>query len=71
MRSRFDPRRWSVARQLFALQVIGVTVVVTAGLTAAYVQARHTSAENARSRVLAVAHSVAADPFVVDALAGP
>ncbi len=71
MPHRFDPRRWSVARQLFALQVIGVVVVVGAGLTAAYAQARHTNRENARSRVLAVAHTVAADPMVIDALAGP
>jgi two-component system, CitB family, sensor kinase len=69
--NRLDPRRWSVARQLFALQVIGMAVVVAAGLTAAYVQARQSTGESARLRVLAVAHSVAANPFVVDALAGP
>jgi two-component system CitB family sensor kinase len=57
-----------VARQLFALQVVGLAVVVAAGLTAAYAQARHTSQENARQRVLAVAHSVAAAPTVVTAL---
>jgi len=71
VQNRFDPRRWSVARQLFGLQVIGVAVVVAAGLIAAYVQAGHNSRESARSRVLAVAHSVAAAPTVVDALAGP
>jgi sensor histidine kinase regulating citrate/malate metabolism len=67
----FDPRRWSVARQLFALQVIGVVVVVAAGLTAAYLDARHASRQNAGSRALAVAHSVAAEPTVVEALASP
>jgi len=68
---RFDPRRWSVARQLFALQVLGVVVIVAAGLIAAYLDARHTSRESAGSRALAVAHSVAAAPTVVEALAGP
>jgi two-component system, CitB family, sensor kinase len=68
---RFDPRRWSVARQLFALQVLGIAVVVAAGLTVAYLAARNTSQDSARARVLAVAHAVAAAPTVIDALAGP
>lgn len=71
MPNPFDPRRWSVARQLFALQVIGMALVVAAGLIAAYVQAGNNSRETARSRVLAVAHTVAAAPTVVDALASP
>jgi two-component system, CitB family, sensor kinase len=69
--NRLDPRRWSVARQLFALQVIGVVVVVAAGLIAAYAQARYNNRESARSRVLAVAHTVADDPIVINALADP
>ncbi len=60
-----------MARQLFMLQVVGVAVVVGAGLAAAYVQARHTSQEDARARVLAVAWSVADTPAVREALAAP
>jgi sensor histidine kinase regulating citrate/malate metabolism len=56
---------------MFALQVIGVAVVVAAGLAAAYAQAEHTSQESARMRVLAVARSVAAAPVVPEALAAP
>jgi two-component system CitB family sensor kinase len=71
VRERIDPRAWSVARQLFALQVVGVVVVVTAGLIAAYAQARHNSQEDARLRVLAVAHSVAAAPTVIATVSNP
>jgi sensor histidine kinase regulating citrate/malate metabolism len=60
-----------MARQLFALQVVGVAVVVGAGLAAAYAQARHTSEADARARVLAVAWSVADAPAVREALAAP
>lgn len=71
MRNRIDPRAWSIARQLFALQVVGIVVVVTGGLVAAYAQARHSGQENARLRVLAVAHSVAAAPTVVATVGNP
>jgi sensor histidine kinase regulating citrate/malate metabolism len=71
VRIRIDPRAWSIARQLFALQVVGIAVVVTAGLVAAYTQARYNGAESARLRVLAVAHSVAAAPTVIAMVSDP
>jgi sensor histidine kinase regulating citrate/malate metabolism len=66
-----SPRRWSVARQLFALQAIGIAVVVVGGLVAAYLQARSAVEDSAKQRVLAVADSVAAAPSVRAALASP
>jgi len=71
MRSQVNPRAWSLARQLFALQVVVVAVVVSAGLAAEYLQARESSQDSTRDRVLAVAHSVAASPQVRSALTAP
>jgi len=71
MRTRLNPRSWSLALQLFALQVAVVTVVVLIGSTAAYLQARESSQASARARVLAVARSVAASPLVRSALLAP
>ena len=39
MHTRLHPRGWSLARQLFALQVVVVAVVVLAGGVAAYLEA--------------------------------
>ena len=66
-----DPRRWSLARQLFALQVAIVFVVVAGGVFAAYTQAGRATLDASRDRVLAVAQSVADAPTVRDALARP
>ena len=63
-----NPRAWSLARQLFALQVVVVAVVVLAGGGAAYLQARQSSQASTSARVLAVARSVAASPLVRSAL---
>jgi len=71
MPTRLKRRAWSVARQLFALQVAVVAVVVLAAGSAAYLQARERSREAADGRVLAVARSVAASPQVRSALASP
>ncbi len=68
MRTRLHPRSWSLARQLFALQVLVVAVVVLAGGTAVYLQDRELSQASTRERVLAVARSVAASPHVWKAL---
>jgi len=68
MLTRLNPRAWSLARQLFALQVVVVAVVVLAGGAAAYLQARERSQDSTRDRVLAVARSVAASPQVRSAL---
>ncbi|WP_233153460.1 sensor histidine kinase [Kineosporia sp. R_H_3] len=59
-----DPRRWSLARQLFALMALGLAVVVAVGVAAAYVQARETALDAARARALAVAFAVAQAPEV-------
>ena len=71
MRTRVNPRTWSLSRQLFALQVVVVSVVVLAGGVAAYLQARQNSQTSASARVLAVARSVAASPVVHTALTAP
>ncbi|MFG1927329.1 ATP-binding protein [Cryptosporangium sp. NPDC048952] len=65
------PQEWSLARQLFALQITVVTVVVAAGLGAAVAQAEHSTEEGAESRALAIAHAVAATPDVRDGLSAP
>jgi two-component system CitB family sensor kinase len=71
MRNRLNPRAWSLSRQLFALQVVVIAVVVLAGGTAEYLQARQSSQASASARVLAVARSVAASPLVRSALSAP
>jgi two-component system CitB family sensor kinase len=71
MHTRMNPRTWSLARQLFALQVVVVAVVVMAGGVAAYLQARQSSADSTSTRVLAVARSVAASPLIRSALNAP
>jgi sensor histidine kinase regulating citrate/malate metabolism len=71
MHTRLNPRAWSLARQLFALQVVVVSVVVLAGGTAAYLQARRSSQDSTSARVLAVARSVAASPVIQSALLTP
>jgi two-component system CitB family sensor kinase len=71
MHPRLNPRAWSLARQLFALQVVVVTVVVLAGGAAAYAQARESSQASTSTRVLAVARSVAASPVIRSAQLAP
>jgi two-component system CitB family sensor kinase len=68
---RYDPRRWSLARQVLALLTAAlVAVVLTAGI-AAYAQASRSTYAAARDQVLSVAEAVAASPSVVEALRGP
>ena len=71
MRPRLSPRTWSLARQLFALQVGVVAIVVLAGGAAAYLQARERSQDTTAQRVIAVARSVAASPLVRSAVTAP
>ena len=66
----FSPRRWSVATQTFALQVLIAVLVVAAGLAGAWVQAQRAGDQEAVSRALAVAETVAATPEVVAAVQG-
>jgi sensor histidine kinase regulating citrate/malate metabolism len=67
----FDPRRWSLARQLLALQTVIITVLVVGGVVGAYLQADRNSLALAREKVLGVAYAVADDPAVRAALDGP
>jgi len=69
--TRVDPRRWSLAAQIFALQVLVAVLVVGAGVSAAYLQARRSSERQAADRVLAIAHTVAASREVVDTVGRP
>jgi sensor histidine kinase regulating citrate/malate metabolism len=68
---RPHPRRWSLARQLFALLAVVLAVVVAVAVLAAYLQARRWSRETAREEVLSVALTVAASPTVAEGLAAP
>lgn len=61
-------RRWSIAGQLFALQVLVVTLLVGAGTAGAVALARADARDAARDEVLAVAESVAHSPDVRAAL---
>ena len=71
MHPRLNPQAWSLARQLFALQVVVVTVVVLAAGGAAYFEVRQLNQDSTSDRVLAVARSVAASPQVRSALTPP
>ncbi|MDT0213803.1 sensor histidine kinase [Rothia sp. ARF10] len=57
-----------MATQTFVLQVGVALLVVTVGLAAAYVQARRAQTQEATSRAMSVARTVASTPAVVDAL---
>ena len=57
-----------MARQLFALQVVVIAIVVLAGSGVAYLQARARAEDSTGARVLAIARSVAASPSVWRAL---
>lgn len=71
MTSSGRARRWSLARQLFALQVLVVAAVVAAGGLAAYLSAERQNEDSARRAVTAVAATVIAAPTVLADLAGP
>ncbi|MFC7486976.1 ATP-binding protein [Knoellia sp. CPCC 206453] len=57
-----------MATQTFVLQVGVALLVVAVGLVAAYVQARRAQTQEATSRAMSVARTVASTPEVVDAL---
>jgi len=71
MHHGLTPRAWSLARQLLALQVVVVAVVVLTAGGASYLQARERSTDSTSERVLAIARSVAASPGVRSALTPP
>jgi two-component system CitB family sensor kinase len=66
-----DPRAWSLARQLLALLVSIITVLVAGGLAGAYLQAERAGLNAARDKALAVSWSVADMPTVREALHRP
>jgi sensor histidine kinase regulating citrate/malate metabolism len=68
---RYDPRRWSLARQVLALLTAAMIVVVAAAVLAAYLQARRAAYDAARDEVMSVARTVAASPAVLEALDDP
>src|SRR5262245_8091153 len=71
MRQTLNPRRWSLARQLLALQVVVITVLIGGGVAGAYAQASRAALNGARDKVLAIAYGVADNPFVAESLRGP
>jgi len=71
MHTRLKPRAWSLARELFVLQVVVVSVVVLATGAASYLQARQRSTDSTSERVLGIARTVAASPEVRSALTPP
>lgn len=67
--ARTSPSRWSVASQTFVLQVGVALLVVMVGLAAVYLQEGRAENEEATSRAMAVARTVASTPVVAEALA--
>ncbi|MFI7587939.1 ATP-binding protein [Spongisporangium articulatum] len=67
----WDPRRWSLARQVFALLTAAVLVLVTVAVATVLVQTRRTVTDAKRDEALAVAGSVAQSPDVLAALREP
>ncbi|MDP4333451.1 ATP-binding protein [Curtobacterium sp. A7_M15] len=65
------PRRWSIARRLFALQLLFVVVGVAVGGLWSWRSARADLESTAAEKSTAVAVSVARNPFVVDQVTGP
>ena len=63
--------RWSLARQLFALQAVVVALVLAGVAVAAYLQFGEANRDATGREMLAVAHTLAADPDVRAALAAP
>nr|WP_296067221.1 sensor histidine kinase [uncultured Actinoplanes sp.] len=64
-------RRWSIAGQLFALQVLVVTLLVAGCTTGAFLLARRDARNAAIQEVTGIAEAVARTPAVAEALRGP
>jgi two-component system CitB family sensor kinase len=64
-------QRWSIAGQLFALQVLVVSLLVAGGTTGAVLLARNDAHDAAVEEVSAVAEAIAHSPMVADALRSP
>jgi two-component system CitB family sensor kinase len=64
-------RRWSLARQLFALQAAIVGIVLAGVAVAAYLQFDETNRTATAEEMLGIAHTLAASPDVLAALGEP
>jgi sensor histidine kinase regulating citrate/malate metabolism len=71
IRSGQRRKRWSLAKQLLVLQVVIVSVLVIAGVTLTYLDARRGADRRARDVVTAVAATLAGAPNLRAALAPP
>ncbi|MFF0148870.1 sensor histidine kinase [Amycolatopsis sulphurea] len=68
---RIRTSRWSLARQLLALQLTVLLVLVAGGITIAYLDAKRSTTDRAREQSLAVARTTADAPDVVRAVSTP
>ena len=68
---RITSRRWSLARQLLLLQVVGVAVLVAVGALLAYLDAARAVDARAQDKVIAIATTLADSPTVLSALTLP
>ncbi|OIK23498.1 histidine kinase [Streptomyces malaysiense] len=64
-------RQWSVAKQVFLLQVALVVVLVVSGVLALFLQSERDTQSEATRRSIAVAETFAHSPGVLQALAAP
>lgn len=64
-------RHWSIAGQLFALQVVVVAVLIAIGTTGAILLARQDARDAAIEEVTAIADTLAGSPTVIAALGSP
>ncbi|MFB2584700.1 sensor histidine kinase [Herbiconiux liukaitaii] len=62
--------RWSIATKLFAVQFVVILVLAAAAVALSWADARADVEKDAAARSLAVAETLAQDPFVLDAVAG-
>lgn len=60
--------RWSIASRLFALQLVLIAVLASAGVIWAWIDGRHTVERDATATSLDVAQTLATDPFVLTAM---
>lgn len=64
-------QRWSIARRLFVANLLIVVVFIAIVGTAAYVDARDRTYDEAGLRMAGIANSIAASPLVLEAAASP
>lgn len=65
------PTRWSLARQLLVLQSALLVLVLFAAALAVFVLGRNRDASAARDKVLSLAETIAANPYVAAQASGP